>query len=333
MPAWIKKIGAVVGLVAAVLTVGYLLDPTWYGRMQEAEWAAPLEAQREACENGASDGNYVAAIALCETALATLKSLKYPPPLVEATLLNELSRNHYDARQSEPALRFGKASLALQKPDGRGLAEVSLRAETLNNLGRVYYRFTEDYDTALDYFKQAMVIWEKTDGAVSRSIAASINNLGVVYYSRDAYDSAEKQFQASLTMREQLLRDAPDERGLQEDVIEALLNMASTVEQQQRYLDADAWWSRCLEKVDAWLPENHPDRVQPYLYAGEAYYERSGGRAQMLRALALLQKAVDVTEHTPGAPSLLRERALRSLADVYESLSRPKEAAAARKRI
>lgn len=116
--------------------------------------------------------------------------------------LNLLCKKNWSSEQ-EKALEYGNRALALAQK----IKYKKGAAQALNNMGVVYYNFS-DYNKAMNYhFKSLEIRKELGD---KKDISASYNNLGNAYDGLSNYKEAKEYFVKALELREEI----SDEKGI-----------------------------------------------------------------------------------------------------------------------
>ena len=82
-------------------------------------------------------------------------------------------------------------------------------------------------------YQQALALWQELLGDRHPSVATSLNNLAVLYYSQGRYEAAEPLYQQALALRQELLGDRHP------DVAQSLNNLAALYKSQGRYEAAE----------------------------------------------------------------------------------------------
>ncbi len=84
---------------------------------------------------------------------------------------------------------------------GTSESELALQGRIVGMIGYVYY--TDDqFDIALDYYKQAQAYFEPL--GAQRPLAITISTIGSIYYQREDLESAKKYYEQSLKVKEEL---------------------------------------------------------------------------------------------------------------------------------
>lgn len=99
----------------------------------------------------------------------------------------------------------------------------------------------------------ALAIREKTLGESHPAVAATLNNLAVLYGKRGKYKDAEPLCKRALEIREQVLgRDHPD-------VAKQLNNLALLCQNQSKYDEVELYYQRALEIYEQKLGPDDPN--------------------------------------------------------------------------
>jgi Tfp pilus assembly protein PilF len=129
------------------------------------------------------------------------------------------------------------------------------RAEYLNQQGHALYE-AGDYRHAEGPLTQALAIREQALGPEHPKVAASLNNLAVLYYAQGQDAKAEPLYQRSLATLEKAL--GPEHPH----VAASLNNLAGLHRDQGRYAKAEPLYQRSLAIWEKALGPEHPDVAQ-----------------------------------------------------------------------
>lgn len=99
----------------------------------------------------------------------------------KTSILNRLA-DHYLITSPERSLKYASEALEISV----AVDEKIKMALSLNNIGRVYYRWSE-YEKAIEYYQRSLKISESMDD--KSGIAQSFGNIGTVYYDLGSIDS------------------------------------------------------------------------------------------------------------------------------------------------
>ncbi|EPY87757.1 kinesin light chain 1 [Camelus ferus] len=148
----------------------------------------------------------------------------------------------------------------------QGGYEIPARLRTLHNLV-IQYASQGRYEVAVPLCKQALEDLEKTSGhdhpdvatmlnilaLVYRLVAATLNNLAVLYGKRGKYKEAEPLCKRALEIREKVLgKDHPD-------VAKQLNNLALLCQNQGKYEEVEYYYQRALEIYQTKLGPDDPN--------------------------------------------------------------------------
>ncbi|HKS19754.1 MAG TPA: CHAT domain-containing tetratricopeptide repeat protein [Bradyrhizobium sp.] len=156
------------------------------------------------------------------------------------------------------------------------------------------------YSEAVPLAQKLLADMEKAHGPDHRDVAASLNNLGMLYGSTGRDTEAEPLYKRALAILEKI-------GGLDSsEVAPELNNLAALYQRQERYADAEPLFRRALAIREKSLPPSHPDLGQS-LNNLATLYEKQGRHADseplFRRALAIYEKAAG-PEH-PAVATLL----------------------------
>ncbi|MBI4641535.1 MAG: tetratricopeptide repeat protein, partial [Candidatus Tectomicrobia bacterium] len=97
------------------------------------------------------------------------------------------------------------------------------------------------YNEAEPLFKRVLAILEKTLGSDHPSVAQSLNNLGLLYYSQGKYTEAEPLYQRAVAIREKILGSNHP------NLATSLNNLAGLYHAQGKHTEAESLYQRSLE--------------------------------------------------------------------------------------
>ncbi|KAK4821842.1 hypothetical protein QYF61_004202 [Mycteria americana] len=146
----------------------------------------------------------------------------------------------------------------LEKTSGHDHPDV---ATMLNILALVYstnydslkFRDQNKYKDAANLLNDALAIREKTLGKDHPAVAATLNNLAVLYGKRGKYKEAEPLCKRALEIREKVLgKDHPD-------VAKQLNNLALLCQNQGKYEEVEYYYQRALEIYQTKLGPDDPN--------------------------------------------------------------------------
>ncbi|KAM7376400.1 hypothetical protein PAMP_006136 [Pampus punctatissimus] len=147
----------------------------------------------------------------------------------------------------------GSAAAAAAQQGGY---EIPARLRTLHNLVIQYASQGRDqnkYKEAANLLNDALAIREKTLGRDHPAVAATLNNLAVLYGKRGKYKEAEPLCKRALEIREKVLgKDHPD-------VAKQLNNLALLCQNQGKYEEVEYYYMRALEIYQSKLGPDDPN--------------------------------------------------------------------------
>ncbi|OBS65679.1 hypothetical protein A6R68_05752 [Neotoma lepida] len=176
--------------------------------------------------------------------------------------LDDLFPNDEDDPGQGIQQQHSSAAAAAQQ----GGYEIPARLRTLHNLV-IQYASQGRYEVAVPLCKQALEDLEKTSGhdhpdvatmlnilaLVYRLVAATLNNLAVLYGKRGKYKEAEPLCKRALEIREKVLgKDHPD-------VAKQLNNLALLCQNQGKYEEVEYYYQRALEIYQTKLGPDDPN--------------------------------------------------------------------------
>ncbi len=156
------------------------------------------------------------------------------------------------------------------------------------------------YSEAIPLAQRLLANLEQAYGPSNRDVAASLNNLALLYGSQGRDAEAEPLYRRSLAIMEKVF-------GLESAEVGAgLSNLAALYQRQERYADAEPLFKRSLAIREKALPRDHPD-VGQSLNNLATLYEKQDRHADseplFKRSLAIYEKALG-PEH-PAVATLL----------------------------
>ncbi len=187
------------------------------------------------------------------------------------------------------------ASLCITVPSSAQKGDVTARSAQIAELGRA-----GKYSEAIPLAQRLLADMEKAYGPDHRDVAASLNNLALLYGDQGQDADAEPLYKRALTILEKLY-------GLDaSELAPELNNLAALYQRQDRYADAEPLFKRALAIRQKSLPSGHPDLGQS-LNNLATLYEKQGRHADseplFKRALAIYEKSAG-PEH-PAVATLL----------------------------
>ncbi|XP_065064035.1 kinesin light chain-like isoform X3 [Rhopilema esculentum] len=169
----------------------------------------------------------------------------------------------------------------LEKSSGHDHPDV---ATMLNILALVYRSFhlhltlwqerdQSKYKEAANLLNDALAIREKTLGPDHPAVAATLNNLAVLYGKRGKYKEAEPLCKRALEIREKVLgRNHPD-------VAKQLNNLALLCQNQGKYDEVEMYYQRALEIYEAQLGPDDPNVAKTKNNLASAYLKQGKYKA------------------------------------------------------
>ncbi|KAL8611109.1 hypothetical protein ACOMHN_064399 [Nucella lapillus] len=270
-----------------------LLSPSQPGAMASAasggyEIPARLRTLHNLVIQYASQGRYEVAVPLCKQALEDLeKTSGHDHPDV-ATMLNILALVYRDqGKYKEAGNLLHDALVIREKTLGRshpakqhlplllrflqmGHHNSSLFLSVcLFFLSARPFRDQGKYKEAANLLNDALGIREKTLGADHPAVAATLNNLAVLYGKRGKYKEAEPLCKRALEIREKVLgKDHPD-------VAKQLNNLALLCQNQGKYEEVEQYYQRALTIYEGKLGPDDSNVAKTKNNLVEKYYLRA----------------------------------------------------------
>ncbi|UCH95616.1 MAG: tetratricopeptide repeat protein [Candidatus Aminicenantes bacterium] len=195
----------------------------------------------------------------------------------EALALHEIGRILKEKGEYGQALDRLQKSLAIYEK----IDKSKEKASVLSHIGDLYY-LKNRYEQALEYYQKALEIREKVLDKDDLDLAASYNNLSLVYKSMNRFNEAMEYQEKDLKIREKVLdKDMPELAASYNNISMLYLRMdqlEKALEYQQKALDI-------REKV---LGQNNPDLAISYHIISTIYQDLG----QVEKALEYAQNAV-----------------------------------------
>ncbi|KAI0219122.1 Kinesin light chain [Lamellibrachia satsuma] len=203
----------------------------------------------------ASQGRYEVAVPLCKQALEDLeKSSGHDHPDV-ATMLNILALVYRDQG------KFKGCWQTAARCTGDTRKDTGSRPPRCEDQGK--------YKEAANLLNDALGIREKTLGPDHPAVAATLNNLAVLYGKRGKYKEAEPLCKRALEIREKVLgKDHPD-------VAKQLNNLALLCQNQGKYEEVEQYYQRALDIYENKLGPDDPNVAKTKNNLVERYYKRA----------------------------------------------------------
>jgi tetratricopeptide (TPR) repeat protein len=217
-------------------------------------------------------------------------------PLRREMARDALSRSDFS---SKAAVQYGLKGIPLvDLMEGEGfLSQIEQNgiqfeddAEISNSLGEVFYHF-DDYDKALDFYKQSFDVRLKTFGALHPDVAYSYNKLGLVFNRKREYARAMESLQKGLELRAKIF-------GAEDlSVAKSKNNIGIVWKNKGAFDKALVFYHQSLEILLKTLGKWHPLVAKSYNNIG-SLWEKKG---EYDKALEFYQKCLDIELKTLGA--------------------------------
>jgi tetratricopeptide (TPR) repeat protein len=210
----------------------------------------------------------------------------------------------------------------IQDAEQRGVKDSTL-ATLYFSLGNIYRKrlergefqeYKKEQELAIKYLSKAVELQKQL--GLEKELAASFNNLALLYDFQGRYNEAEPLYSQALTLTRKLL--GKEHSG----VAASLNNLAGLYYSQGRYSEAEPLYSQALALTSKLLGEEHPDVAVSLNNLAELYSSQSRySEAEPLftKALTLWRKLLG-EEHPSVATSL------NNLAGLYSSQGKYSEA-------
>ena len=129
-------------------------------------------------------------------------------------------------------------------------AQEALWKELYGEFDRLYKQL--QYSEAAKVAEEALTVAEKTFGPNHPYMAASLNNLAMVYQAQGRYAKAQPLYKRLLKIREKAFgKDHPD-------VAQSLSNLAGAYQAQGKYSEDEPLYKRALAIVEKTIGPEHP---------------------------------------------------------------------------
>jgi tetratricopeptide (TPR) repeat protein len=158
-----------------------------------------------------------------------------------------------------------------------------------NNIGMLYSD-TGDYPQALDYFRKALTICEKTFGTNHPDTALAYNNIGGLYSKMGGYHQALKYYRKALEIYEKTVGTNHPDTAL------AYNNIGMLYSKMGDYPQALEYYRKALAIQEEALGTKHPDTARSYNNIGSLYSDME----DYLQALEYCRKALAIQEEVLG---------------------------------
>ncbi|HJK87158.1 MAG TPA: tetratricopeptide repeat protein [Candidatus Megaira endosymbiont of Nemacystus decipiens] len=231
-------------------------------------------------------------------------------------------------------------------------------ADLLSKMGQYQFLIMNDFDSALNWCKQALEIYQSLGNDTTSDIASSLNNLGNIYWSKRQYDEALKCYKKSLAIREKVYKeDHPsistslnnlgtvyyykkqydealkcykksftiDEKLYKEDhpdIGDSLNNLGTVYWKKRQYDEALKYHKKSLAMREKLYKEDHPDIGDSLNNLGSVYYSKE----QYDEALKYFQKSLVICEKVYKEDHPCIAASLNNLGTVYYSKEQYDEA-------
>lgn len=233
-------------------------------------------------------GDYAAAAALLEQALATVERERGGDDAEVAVVLSHLGAVYADMQRPDDALRTlvraRRLFEAMPSPPAPDLAR------TLNSLGVVELR-QGDLAAAEERFLLALELRRGAERVDEREVAGTLNNLAILAWQRADFATAEEYYRQALAIEERRL-GVDDPR-----LVAPLNNMGILLRDQRRYAEAENLHRRALAIAERALGPDHPDVAAVLSSLARLY----GRQDRLVEGIALLERALGIARAAYGA--------------------------------
>jgi tetratricopeptide (TPR) repeat protein len=181
-----------------------------------------------------------------------------------------------------------------------------------------FYQGQGLYQQAEPWLQQCEKVTKNRLGLEHPHVAASLNNLAILYCATGRYSEAQALYQQALELRKRLLGDNHP------DVAASLNNLAELYRATRRDSEAQALYQQALELRKRLLGDNHPDVAQSMNNLALLYH--STGRYSEVEPL--LEQALELWKRLLGDNHPDVATSLNNLAELYRATGRYSEAQA-----
>lgn len=213
-------------------------------------------------------------------------------------------RQRLDSLQQRYTTVVRELDIIRQTSFGPASANVIALANSIEQLQR-----QGNYAAAISPSQELVAIAERVLGPSHPTVAATLNNLAVLYKELGNYSEALPLYQRSLAIRERALG------ANHPDVATSLNNLANLYSDQGNYSEALPLYQRSLAIRERTLGARHPE-VGVSLHNLAVMYHLQGNLAA---ALPLYQRSIALVEPTLGADHPLVATLLNNLAELYRA--------------
>lgn len=256
---------------------------------QAADWGMVMNCQNKTAHNLIRQGKFDDALGLLafadQTYQSKVNSTEQSKYTYQGDFYNLTGEVYLNKGRNDLALEYFQKAMAHY--DGIKNAEIMKeKAECYENLG-LYYWNTGNNELALEYQNRALDLRKKIFGENHPEVAASYNNIGLVY-GTETPDQAQKFYRNALNIYKELYGENHPK------IANTYSNLAITLQAQEKYDLALFQLNNVLEITREVYGENHPNNAFVYSNIGQIYTTQnkdSAALASQEKALAIYKSA------------------------------------------
>lgn len=255
------------------------------------EWAMCYNTQNKKARNLIRQGKFDDALTLLNFADEQYQQkanpIKENKTLYKGDFYNLLGETYLNKGRNDLALSYFQQAISYYNTLNAA-AETPEKAECYENLG-LYYWNTGNNELALEYQNRALDLKKKIFGENHPEVAASYNNIGLIY-GVEYPDQAQKFYRNALAIYKETYGESHPK------IANTYNNLAIIFQSQQKYELALFQLNNVLEITKDVYGENHPNQGFVYSAMGQIYTTQSKDSA----ALANQEKALNIYQKAYG---------------------------------
>ncbi len=196
-----------------------------------------------------SQGNAISAREVLDRGALRIRTELDDAPLVRATLMETMQQVYRNLGLLEDAAEFAEEALALRREElGAGHLDV---ATSLGSVASLLIVLDRDLDRAWELETEALRIRRLHLKPDSPLIAQALNDLGLIARQRGDLEKGEQLLKEALALD-------PAKHGQEIEKLATINNLASLLQDQGRYQEAESYFRQALEAKRRLLGPNHP---------------------------------------------------------------------------
>ncbi len=256
---------------------------------QRNEWGLLANAQNKVARNLIRQGKFDDALAILvladQTYTQKTKPAEQQKNIYKGDFYNLSGEVYLNKGRNDLALEYFQKAIAYYNTLNAS-SETAEKAECYENLG-LYYWNTGNNELALEYQNRALGLKKKIFGENHPEVAASYNNIGLIY-GTEFPDQAQKFYRNALTIYKDVYGETHPK------IANTYNNLAIIFQAEEKYELALFQLNNVLEITKEVYGENHPNQGFVYSAMGQVYTMQnkdSAALATQEKALAIYQKA------------------------------------------